>query len=104
MRKILLLCLTAVFAFAYSESWAQERMVSGRVTSADDGTALPGVNVVLKNTTNGGVTDTDGRYSLNVPSTGGTLVFTFVGLASQEIEIGTRTEIDVIMASDVAQL
>jgi TonB-linked SusC/RagA family outer membrane protein len=65
---------------------------------------LPGVNVVLKGTTTGTVTDTDGNYRLNVPQTGGTLVFTFIGLKSQEVEIGTRTSIDVQMLSDATQL
>lgn len=89
---------------ASSESWAQERTLSGRVTSTEDGQPLPGVNVVLKGTTNGAVTDVDGAFSLTVPSTGGTLVVTFIGLKSQEIEIGTRTTIDVAMEQDATQL
>jgi len=74
------------------------------VTSADDGSPLPGVNVILKGTTNGTGTDSEGNYTINVPSTGGTLVFSFIGLTSQEIEIGTKTKIDAQMASDVTQL
>ena len=89
---------------ASSELWAQERVISGRVTDAADGTGLPGVNVVLQGTTNGTVTDVEGDYSLTVPSNEGTLVFTFVGMATQEIPIGGRTEINVVMSSDVAQL
>jgi TonB-linked SusC/RagA family outer membrane protein len=89
---------------ASSELWAQERVISGRVTDADDGTGLPGVNVVLQGTTNGTVTDVEGDYSLTVPSDEGTLVFTFVGMATQEIPIGGRTEINVVMSADVAQL
>jgi TonB-linked SusC/RagA family outer membrane protein len=104
MKRILLFCLTAVFAFASSELQAQERTLSGRVTSAEDGSGLPGVNVLLKGTTNGTVSDTEGKFSLNVPATGGTLVFTFIGLLSQEIEIGERTSVDVQMASDIHQL
>src|SRR5690349_10487192 len=104
MKRILLLCLTAVFTLASSELWAQERTISGRVTSSEDGTALPGVNVVLKGTTNGSVTDTDGNYRLTVPSEGGTLVFTFIGLRSQEVEIGTSTTIDLQMDQDITQL
>lgn len=105
MRKIvLLLGLTAVLMIANSNAWAQERTVSGRVTDAQDGSGLPGVNVVLQGTTSGTVTDVDGRYSLSVPADGGTLVFTFVGMATQEIPIGGRTQIDVVMTSDVSQL
>ena len=104
MKSILLLCLTAVLTFASSESWAQERTVSGRVTSNEDGTPLPGVNIVLKGTTNGTVTDIDGRYSIAVPTAGGTLIFSFIGLQSQEIEIGTKSTIDMPMTTDVTQL
>lgn len=104
MRRILLLCLTAVFTLASSELWAQERTVSGRVTSTEDGSALPGVNVVVKGTTNGAVTDAEGTFNLKVPSDGGTLVFTFIGLKSQEVEVGTRTTIDVQMEQDATQL
>jgi len=89
---------------ASSELWAQDRVVAGRVTDADDGSGLPGVNVVLQGTTNGTVTDTDGDYTLTVPGEGGTLVFTFVGMATQEVPIGGRTEINVVMSADVAQL
>lgn len=104
MKRILLVCLTAVFAFASSELWAQERTVSGRVTSVEDGSGLPGVNVVVKGTTNGTVTDVNGNYSVSAPSQGGILVFTFIGLVSQEIEIGSRSNVDVQMAQDVQQL
>jgi TonB-linked SusC/RagA family outer membrane protein len=104
MRKVLLLCLTAVFAFAYSESWAQGRTVTGKITSSEDGSPLPGVNVVLKGTTEGTVTDAEGSYTMNVPQTGGTLVFSFIGLVSQEIEVGSRAVVDVQMEQDVQQL
>jgi TonB-dependent SusC/RagA subfamily outer membrane receptor len=104
MRKFLLLGLTAVFMLASGELWAQDRVINGRVTDAGDGSGLPGVNVVLQNTTNGTVTDTDGAYSLTVPAEGGTLVFTFVGMATQEIEISGRSQIDVSMQVDVSQL
>ncbi len=104
MKRILLTCLTAVFALVSSEVWAQERTISGRVTSIEDGTSLPGVNVVLKGTTRGAVTDADGNYTLSVPAEGGTLVFTFIGLTTQEVEIGNRTIIDLQMSQDVTQL
>jgi len=83
---------------------AQERTVSGKVTSAEDGSALPGVNVVVKGTTNGAVTGLDGDYKLSVPVEGGTLVFSFIGFATQEIEIGSRSVIDIQLSSDVKQL
>src|SRR3954466_9826655 len=104
MKRILLLCLTAVFMLASSELWAQERIVSGKVTATEDGSPLPGVNVVLKGTTSGSVTDADGLYKVNVPADGGTLVFTFIGLKSQEIEVGSRSAIDIQMDQDATQL
>ena len=102
MKKVLLLGLSLLMATAVT--FAQDRTVSGKVTSVDDGSTLPGVNVVVKGTTNGGVTDMDGNYKISVPEEGGTLVFSFIGLVTQEVEIGSRSVIDVQMESDVQQL
>jgi TonB-linked SusC/RagA family outer membrane protein len=101
MKKILLACFALATAF-YAN--AQERVVAGRVTSTEDATPLPGVNVLLKGTTTGTATDSDGKFSLSVPPTGGALIFSFIGLESKEIEIGDRTTIDVSLALDVTQL
>ena len=65
MKKFLLVCFSFVFVLS---AWAQERVVSGTVTADEDGSTLPGVNVVLKGTTNGTVTDVDGNFRLNVPA------------------------------------
>jgi TonB-linked SusC/RagA family outer membrane protein len=102
MKKILLLCFSFVFMAYFA--LGQERVISGKVTAAEDGTPLPGVNVVLKGTTNGAVTDSEGTYKLSIPSSGGTLVFSFIGLKTSEEEIGERVVIDVAMAADVSQL
>ncbi len=104
MRKFLLLSFMLMFAFAFSDSWAQERTVSGKVSSIEDGSTLPGVNVVLKGTTSGTVTDIDGNFKLSVPSEGGSLVFSFIGLATEEVAIGARSVIDIQMSPDVKQL
>ena len=101
MKRILL--LSFAFLFVLGTSWAQ-RTVSGRVTSETDGSGIPGVNVVLKGTTTGTTSDLDGNYRLSVPEEGGTLVFSFIGLATKEVEIGARSVIDVAMSEDVAQL
>lgn len=92
------------FMLLASQSWAQDRTISGRVTSAEDGASLPGVSVVLKGSTVGAVTDADGLYRLTVPSEGGVLVFTFIGLRTQEVEIGNRSTVDLQMTMDVTQL
>lgn len=85
-------------------SYAQNITVSGTVTSAEDGSALPGVNVLVKGTANGTATDADGKYSLSVPASGATLVFSFIGLKAQEIEVGGRTTIDIALALDATEL
>ncbi|MEQ9426521.1 MAG: SusC/RagA family TonB-linked outer membrane protein [Cyclobacteriaceae bacterium] len=84
--------------------WAQERSVSGRITSSSDGSGLPGVNVVVKGTTTGTITDFDGNYRLSVPGDGQSLVFTYIGYTTQEVEIGARSVIDVSLAEDVTEL
>jgi TonB-linked SusC/RagA family outer membrane protein len=101
MKKFLLLCFS--FAFVLSV-WAQERVITGRVSSAEDGSALPGVNVVVKGTTNGTVTDSDGKYSISIPSNGGSLVFSFIGLRTSEVEVGSRSVVDIQLGLDVTQL
>ncbi len=101
MKKFL---LGFSFVFALSTVLAQERMITGKVTSTEDGTALPGVNVVLKGTTNGTVSDSDGSYRLSVPSSGGTLVFSFIGFQTQEVAIGDRAVVDLSLGQDVKQL
>jgi len=89
---------------SWSHALAQERTVSGKVTAAEDGSPLPGVNVVVKGTAIGTVTDVNGTYTLSVPAESGTLVFSFIGLSSQEIDVGGRNTIDVQMAQDIQQL
>ena len=101
MRKSLLVLFMFVFVLG---AWAQERVISGKVTSSDDGSPLPGVNVVLKGTSTGTVTDSGGGYKLSVPASGGTLQFSFIGMEPREEEIGERSVIDLPMASDVKQL
>jgi TonB-dependent starch-binding outer membrane protein SusC len=104
MKKILQCIIFLMLTVSSVTTLAQDRTVSGKVTAADDGSTLPGVNVVLKGTTIGASTDTNGRYTLSIPAAGGTLVFSFIGLASQEIEVGQRATIDVTMQLDSKQL
>ncbi len=104
MKKKLLLLFMLLSAIGISNTWAQERTVTGKITSMDDGEALPGVNVVLKGTTIGTVTDFDGNYTLSVSDQNAVLVFSFIGLATEEVAVGARSVIDVQMRSDVKQL
>ena len=82
----------------------QQRTITGNVVSAEDNTPLPGVSVLIKGTTTGTVTDADGNYALSAPSTGTTLVFSFIGYVSLEVEIGTRTVINASMETDITEL
>jgi TonB-linked SusC/RagA family outer membrane protein len=102
MSKFLLACFS--FVLLSFSVMAQDRVVQGKVTSQEDGLPLPGVNVVVKGTTNGAVTDADGAYKLSVPASGGTLSFSFIGMVTQDVEIGDRTVIDVSLVSDAATL
>ncbi|MEM6841969.1 MAG: TonB-dependent receptor [Bacteroidota bacterium] len=82
---------------------AQEKTVSGTVTSDAEG-ALPGVNVLVKGTSSGTVTDLDGNYRLTLPEGNSTLVFSSIGYANQEVEVGDQTTIDIVMVEDVQAL
>ncbi|MFD1875085.1 SusC/RagA family TonB-linked outer membrane protein [Hymenobacter bucti] len=76
--------------------------VSGRIVD-EKGAGLPGVNVIVKGTTVGTQTDVDGRYTIQAPD-GATLVFSFVGYASQEVAVGGRATVDVALAPDAKSL
>ncbi len=104
MKKFLPFWLVLIFCVGLNPAWAQDRTVTGKVTSLDDGQALPGVNVVLKGTAIGTVTDIDGNYRLSIPQAGGILVFSFVGLVSQELDVGARSVVDLQMTPDITQL
>lgn len=80
------------------------RKVTGTVTSAEDGSPLPGVTVTVKNTSVGTVTATDGKYKIEVSGKNDILVFSFIGLLTQEVKVGSRTVVDVQMKSDVQHL
>lgn len=81
----------------------QEQLVSGKVTSSD-GESLPGVNIVLKGTTEGTITDADGNYSINVPSENSVLVFSYIGYTREEITVGSQTVINLTMMPDITSL
>ncbi|MGD9929032.1 MAG: SusC/RagA family TonB-linked outer membrane protein [Mangrovibacterium sp.] len=98
MKKVVL--LLAIFAIGLQAVLAQTREITGTVTSADDGSTLPGVSVSVKGTTLGTITDIDGNYIIKVPTDAKTLVFSFVGMQSQEVAISGNT-INVVMEPDV---
>ena len=88
---------------ANAESF-QGPTVTGKVTGSLDGSGLPGVNVLLKGSQEGTITDINGDYSLEVVDGNSTLVFSYVGYNSEEIVVGSRTVIDVEMIEDITAL
>lgn len=102
MKKLLLIFL--VCFLSVGASFTQTLQVSGVVTSVmEDDMPLPGVTVRVKNTTQGTITDFDGRYSIEVNPTD-TLVFSYVGMLSETIPVEGRTTVDMSMMMDVARL
>ncbi len=95
---VLLLVLLALPALA------QSRRVTGQVTSAEDGTPLPGVSIIAKGTSRGTQSDANGNYSLELPPNINTLVFSFVGVTTQEISVGNRATVNVAMSNDTRAL
>jgi hypothetical protein len=82
MKTKIWILATLVFllwGFALPET----RTITGTVTSAEDGSTIPGVNIILKGTAIGTTTDAKGKYSIQIPTSGGTLVFSFIGLNTQ---------------------
>ncbi len=78
---------------------AQSKQITGTVTSAEDGLGMPGVSVVIKGTTIGASTDINGKYSLEAQPTD-ILLFSFVGMVTQEITVGERNVINVVLETE----
>ncbi|HEX5171172.1 MAG TPA: von Willebrand factor type A domain-containing protein, partial [Cyclobacteriaceae bacterium] len=103
MKRINIAWLVLVFvSLAFSPS--PERLIRGKVTAASDGSAMPGVSVILKGTSTRTVTDGKGEYQLTVPASGGTLVFTFVGYVTREVKVSSSDVINVQLEDDVQSL
>lgn len=94
--------LAVMMMFGAASAFAQQS-VSGKVTSSDDGSAIPGVNILEKGTSNGTVTDADGNFTISVGANA-TLVFSFVGYSPQEVAVGAQTTLNVTLQSDVTAL
>ncbi|WP_229253045.1 SusC/RagA family TonB-linked outer membrane protein [Dyadobacter helix] len=86
-----------------SSVMAQDLAITGKV-SDEKGDPLPGVNVLIKGSSKGTSTNEIGAYSLSVPSASETLVFSFIGYSSQEVIVGGRSVIDIILKEDATQL
>ncbi len=93
----------ALFFSSFANVFAQQKTVTGKVTAASDGLPLPGVNVIVKGTERGDVTDMDGFYSISV-APDETLVFNYLGFVDQEILVGDQTIINVSLKDDTEAL
>jgi TonB-dependent SusC/RagA subfamily outer membrane receptor len=103
MKKRLLGLVTLCLFMGVTMAYAQN--ISGRVTSSTDGAPVPGASVMIKGSTLGTATDSDGRFSLQVSDASTTtLVVSFIGFSTQEIPLLGRTSVDVTLAEDVSQL
>ena len=103
--SVFLLTLIMLMAVGLQQSFAQ-KTVSGKVIAADNDETLPGVNVVVKGTTIGTVTDIDGNYQIQVPGADADaiLVFSSVGYNTEEITVGNQSTINLTLFPDITQL
>ena len=99
--KLTLICLLLNFFFIQAQ--AQERIITGTVSSQSDGLPLPGVNVLVKGTSTGTITDFDGNYSISA-SDDNSLVFSFLGFETKEVLVGSQNTIDVILGESASAL
>ncbi|MCE7065003.1 SusC/RagA family TonB-linked outer membrane protein [Dyadobacter sp. CY326] len=102
MRKNLLLLLGGLMLLC-GQAYAQSREVTGTVTTLDDGSLLPGVNISLKGTNRGTTTDSQGNYKI-AADPGSTLVFSFIGFLSKEVSVAKETVINVTLVNDATEL
>jgi TonB-linked SusC/RagA family outer membrane protein len=105
MRKKLLskVLLSGIMLLLSIQIFAQDRTVSGKVTSSDDGSGIPGASVSVKGTSKGTSTDMDGNYKITVGNSA-VLVFSAVGTNSQEVSVGSKTQINVALSADTKSL
>ena len=103
MRKITIMLVFLLIA-GVNFAFAQSRTITGKVTSAQDGMGIPGVTVMVKGTTIGTTTDLDGIYSIDLQPEHQVLIFRYVGMTTQEINVGNQTSINVVMQADVLQI
>jgi TonB-dependent starch-binding outer membrane protein SusC len=97
-------CLLGLLFLANTVMNAQERKVTGKITSSSDQLGLPGANVFIKGTSTGTSADVDGSYSIKVSAKDAVLVFKYIGYQTQEIAIGDKTVVNISLKSDTRNL
>ena len=101
IKKILLFTMIVLSGAAV---FAQERVVTGTVTDSQSGEPIPGANITVKGSSLGTGTTVAGKFSLSIPSGSSTLVVSFVGYLTQEVELGASNSVDVKLVNDATQL
>lgn len=105
MHKLLTILAVAFgVIFLASDAQSQEREITGKVTARETGAPLPNTNILIKGTTRGAASDTDGNFRLNIPAAGATLVISYIGYASQEIVVTDQTVLNVSLVESAAAL
>jgi TonB-linked SusC/RagA family outer membrane protein len=105
VRAMRISVLTGIFALALQvTAFPQARVISGIVTSQENAQPIPGVNIVVEGTTIGAVSDAQGKYTLSVPPSATTLIFSFIGYKTESVAIGNQTEISMQLTADIRTL
>ncbi len=103
MRKQITL-LAWLCIFVCMQSFAQDRTLTGKVTSAQDNLGIPGVSVVVVGTTIGTITDIDGNYKFNIPDSAKKIKFSGIGLKNQTVDLGTSDNLSISMLNEISKL
>jgi hypothetical protein len=103
LRRLLTMAIAiALLTLAY-EVRGQNKSITG-VVKGEDQLPLPGVSIVEKGTTNGTVTDAEGAFTITLSGQSSVLVFSFIGMAAQEVDVANQSNLDITMQSDVQLL
>src|SRR5665648_533063 len=96
--------LVGIFLLAQLSAYAQQLTITGKITDSQTGETMPGVNIVVKGSTIGTITSTDGKYSITVPDKNAVLAFSFIGYSTMEIPVEGKTVINVTLVSEALSL
>ena len=103
IMKISYMLMAMILCFSTTVK-AQDIKIAGSVTSGEDNSVLPGVNIVVKGISIGTITDLEGNYSIEVPSSESVLVFSSIGFVSEEMTVGSRTVLNISLTPDITAL
>ncbi|MDW7694194.1 TonB-dependent receptor [Flammeovirgaceae bacterium SG7u.111] len=102
-KELLIGVMLTLYPLLFSGALFAQSSITGTVISGEDSQPLPGVSVVIKGTSTGTITDIDGKYKLDAAQ-GSTLVFSYIGFLSEEIELGSQNIVDITLILDLKQL